>query len=482
MNPIDNPPLKNRRNHRSRRRAFLILITCVKFLFDTLAISMAAIFSYQNRFENSNGIQPTNSALQNLPYAELLLIICLGWLITLYFSEYSNTHRQSILYLDPLKLVRPSVTYFFAIGFLSFMTKASFSRVIFFLLICSGLILLVISRVIFYVLVVRPLIKTKKISTRLFIVGRNSEEIDQYIDWILENQNLGYKVAGKLSCSEITYEWLTRFDRFFLKSRADEILVLPGLEGDHNFGKFIHYLDDLKVHVNWVPLNSGNFGYWQIPVVQEGSPFLTFKDSRLTIWQSCLKRIFDIVFSTVVLVLIFPFFLLISSLILISDGWPVLFFQKRIGKDGKTFNFIKFRTMVPNAEAKLLELQNSLGSDHILFKNKKDPRITPIGHFLRRYSIDELPQFINVLANNMSVVGPRPALPREVSNYSSTYERRLIAKPGITGPWQIGGRSDLDLTASVALDLNYLTDWSFTRDLWIILKTFKAIVSGRGAY
>jgi lipopolysaccharide/colanic/teichoic acid biosynthesis glycosyltransferase len=267
-----------------------------------------------------------------------------------------------------------------------------------------------------------------------------------------------------------------------LKSRADEILVLPGLEGDHNFGKFIHYLDDLKVHVNWLPLNSGNFGYWQIPVVQEGSPFLTFKDSRLTIWQSCLKRIFDIVFSTVVLVLIFPFFLLISSLILFSDGWPVLFFQKRIGKDGKTFNFIKFRTMVPNAEAKLLELQNSLGSNHILFKNKKDPRITPIGHFLRRYSIDELPQFINVLANNMSVVGPRPALPREVSNYSSTYERRLIAKPGITGPWQIGGRSDLDLTASVALDLNYLTDWSFTRDLWIILKTFKAIVSGRGAY
>jgi len=118
----------------------------------------------------------------------------------------------------------------------------------------------------------------------------------------------------------------------------------------------------------------------------------------------------------------------------------------------------------------------------VLFKNPEDPRITPIGKFLRKYSLDELPQFWNVITNTMSVVGPRPALPSEVNVYSSVYERRLIAKPGITGPWQISGRSDLDLRTSVALDLNYLINWSFTRDIWIILATVGTVVRGKGAY
>lgn len=474
--------LKMFQSQRNRRKYVIYLINCVKFMLDATAIGIGAALSFRNRFQNSGKVNPTNTALQNIPYAQLLIIISIGWLVTLYFSEYKNSNRQTILYLDPLKIVRPSVIYFFAIGFLSFMTKASFSRSIFFLHICSGIFLLVVSRILLFTFAVRPLIKTKRISTRLLIIGRTSKEIDQYVDWIIENQNLGYKVSGKLMCPEISFDWITKFDQFLLKNHTEEILILPGLEVDHNFIKFIHYLDDLKLHVNWVPLNSGNIGYWQIPVVQEGRPFLTFKDSRLTIWQICLKRIFDIIFSVFILILISPILLLISFLILFFDGLPILFFQKRIGKDGKKFNFIKFRTMVPDAELKLIDMQNSLGSKHILFKNKKDPRITPIGSFLRRYSLDELPQFINVLTNNMSVVGPRPALPREVSNYTSTYERRLIAKPGITGPWQIGGRSDLDLAASIALDLNYLTDWSFTRDLWIIIKTIKVVLSGKGAY
>jgi len=118
----------------------------------------------------------------------------------------------------------------------------------------------------------------------------------------------------------------------------------------------------------------------------------------------------------------------------------------------------------------------------VLFKSHNDPRITPVGKFLRKYSLDELPQFLNVLNNTMSVVGPRPALAREVNAYNSIYERRLIAKPGITGPWQISGRSDLDLQTSVALDLNYLINWSFTRDLWIIVSTVGAMFKGKGAY
>ena len=138
--------------------------------------------------------------------------------------------------------------------------------------------------------------------------------------------------------------------------------------------------------------------------------------------------------------------------------------------------------MIKNAD-KLVEVQlSSNSSKRDSSKQANDPRITKIGKILRKYSLDELPQFFNVVMGSMSVVGPRPAVPLEANQYNSLYERRLIAKPGITGPWQISGRSDLDLQTSISLDLNYLTNWSFTRDLWIIIATVGAVFRGKGAY
>ena len=195
-----------------------------------------------------------------------------------------------------------------------------------------------------------------------------------------------------------------------------------------------------------------------------------------------IKRIFDIAFSCIFILFFSPIFLLISLAILVADGQPIFYSQTRIGQNGVPFNFIKFRSMVTGAENLLSSVENTLGQGHVLFKNTSDPRVTRIGKVLRKYSLDEFPQFFNVLLGQMSVVGPRPALPKEVGIYSSLYERRLIAKPGITGPWQISGRSDLDLQTSVALDLNYLLHWSFTSDLWIILATVGAVLKGKGAY
>jgi len=167
---------------------------------------------------------------------------------------------------------------------------------------------------------------------------------------------------------------------------------------------------------------------------------------------------------------------------MINSGFPILYSSRRVGLDGKSFNFYKFRTMVKNADEMVSEVQNMHGKGHVLFKNPEDPRITKIGKLLRKYSLDELPQFWNVIKNDMSVVGPRPALAREVAVYNSIYERRLNVKPGITGPWQISGRSNLDLQTSTALDLNYLSNWSFTRDIWIIIATIGAVIKGKGAY
>jgi exopolysaccharide biosynthesis polyprenyl glycosylphosphotransferase len=299
---------------------------------------------------------------------------------------------------------------------------------------------------------------------------------------LIAHRTLGFTIASRLVCTEINSVWLEEFDRILRYKKITEVLMLPGMESDPNFSKFIHYCEDLDIHVNWIPLDSGNLGYWLIPSPQEGIPFLTFEKSEISLAWRVLKRSFDLLFASSLMILLSPVFIGIAIAVLISSGWPIFYSQKRVGLNGKTFKFYKFRSMIKDADKIVDEVENIHAKDHVLFKNRQDPRVTPVGRILRKYSLDELPQFLNVINNSMSVVGPRPALPSEVSIYNSIYERRLIAKPGITGPWQISGRSDLDLRTSVSLDLNYLVNWSFTRDLWIIVSTVGAVFKGKGAY
>jgi exopolysaccharide biosynthesis polyprenyl glycosylphosphotransferase len=349
-------------------------------------------------------------------------------------------------------------------------------------MLLSGLVYLILGRLITYFLILKPLILKKKVISKMMIVGRSAKDLNDHSEWIIENRNLGYSVVSRVICNQISSEWIEEFDRILRYKKIDEVLLLPGMESDKNFSKFIHYCEDLEININWIPLDSGNLGYWLIPTPQEGIPFLTFEKSAISIPWRIIKRTFDLLFASVFLVIFSPVLLLIAFLVLISSGYPVLYSQTRVGLNGKTFKFYKFRSMIKDADQRLLEVENIHKRDHVIFKNKEDPRITPIGRILRKYSLDELPQFFNVINGSMSVVGPRPALTREVTLYNSTYERRLNAKPGITGPWQISGRSDLDLQTSISLDLNYLTNWSFTRDLWIIIATVGAVFRGKGAY
>jgi lipopolysaccharide/colanic/teichoic acid biosynthesis glycosyltransferase len=160
----------------------------------------------------------------------------------------------------------------------------------------------------------------------------------------------------------------------------------------------------------------------------------------------------------------------------------VLFRQPRIGREGETFQMLKFRSMVVDAEARLAALRDQNEFDSVLFKMKEDPRITPLGRVLRRYSIDELPQLVNVLRGEMSLVGPRPPLSSEVDRYADDVHRRLLVRPGLTGLWQVSGRSGLSWDESVRLDLYYVDNWSMTSDLVIIAKTVRAVVGSSGAY
>jgi lipopolysaccharide/colanic/teichoic acid biosynthesis glycosyltransferase len=160
----------------------------------------------------------------------------------------------------------------------------------------------------------------------------------------------------------------------------------------------------------------------------------------------------------------------------------VLFRQTRVGANGEHYTIFKFRSMVADADARLQELLAHNEGSGLLFKMRHDPRVTPVGRWLRRFSLDELPQLLNVLTGSMSLVGPRPPLPHEVERYDTSIRRRLLVKPGLTGLWQISGRSDLSWEESVRLDLRYVENWSLALDLLILWKTASAVVHSRGAY
>jgi exopolysaccharide biosynthesis polyprenyl glycosylphosphotransferase len=198
--------------------------------------------------------------------------------------------------------------------------------------------------------------------------------------------------------------------------------------------------------------------------------------------RQVLKDLFDRSLAALVLVLLSPLMLAIALAIRFSDHGPALFTQTRVGKDGRPFKIYKFRTMVVDAEARLAALREQNEHDGVLFKMRKDPRITALGAHLRKWSLDELPQLFNVLLGEMSLVGPRPALPDEAARYADHVRRRLVVKPGVTGMWQVNGRSNLSWEESVRLDLRYVENWSLALDLQILWKTFWVIFSGSGAY
>jgi len=214
-----------------------------------------------------------------------------------------------------------------------------------------------------------------------------------------------------------------------------------------------------------------------------GLPLLHVEEPEFSGARRVVKGAVDRVIAGVALLLFAPLLLAIGVGIRLSSRGPAIFRQIRIGKDGEEFTMLKFRTMVVDAESRKAELAraNERG-DGLLFKIRRDPRITPIGRMLRRFSLDELPQLVNVLLGDMSLVGPRPPLPEEVALYEADVRRRLLVKPGLTGLWQISGRSDLTWDESVRLDLRYVENWSLTLDFMILWKTAFAVARSAGAY
>lgn len=213
-----------------------------------------------------------------------------------------------------------------------------------------------------------------------------------------------------------------------------------------------------------------------------GLPLLHVEQPHFTGWRRTVKRATDLALSSFGLLVTSPVFLFTAAAIKLGDSGPVFFRQTRVGIDGSTFTMLKFRTMHVDAEDRLAELREQNPHIGVLFKMADDPRITRVGKFLRKYSLDELPQLLNIVAGSMSLVGPRPPLPAEVDTYEDAARRRLLVTPGLTGLWQVSGRSLLSWEESVRLDLRYVENWTFVLDLLIIWKTFFAVMAKRGAF
>jgi exopolysaccharide biosynthesis polyprenyl glycosylphosphotransferase len=214
----------------------------------------------------------------------------------------------------------------------------------------------------------------------------------------------------------------------------------------------------------------------------EGLPLIHVEIPQFDGGKHLLKRAFDIAVSSIALVVLLPLFAAIAIAVKLDSDGPVLFRQERVGRNGKTFQMLKFRSMYDSASERLDGLLAQNEGAGLLFKMKDDPRVTAVGRVLRKHSLDEFPQLLNVLAGDMSLVGPRPPLPREVLSYEGSVHRRLFIRPGLTGMWQVNGRSDLNWEESVRLDLYYVENWSLIGDLVIMWRTLRVLIHPVGAY
>ncbi len=265
----------------------------------------------------------------------------------------------------------------------------------------------------------------------------------------------GADIVAVLACPELDAEALRRL-AWELEKTGTELMVAPAL------------MDVAGPRTTIRPI--------------DGLPMLHVEHPEFTGVRRLAKGLIDRFLAFLALVFLAPLMAVIAVLIRGTSAGPAMFRQVRVGRDGQTFVLYKFRTMHNDAEQRLAELLALNESDGLLFKMRDDPRITRVGRVLRRYSLDELPQLFNVIAGQMSMVGPRPPLPGEVAQYLADTHRRLVVKPGMTGLWQVSGRSDLSWEDSVRLDLRYVENWSLTSDFMIMLRTVSAVVRSSGAY
>ncbi len=323
---------------------------------------------------------------------------------------------------------------------------------------------------------------------RILIIGAGSigRELEEQIR---SYQHLGLTLVGfldddpeKMKSMPNVLGNLNQAREIILKNDVDDVVFALPNWAYNRINTLVADLHDLPVKV-WVIPDYFSLALHRATVVEfAGLPMLDLRAPALTDYQRMMKRTFDLIITLITLIPALPLMGVIALLISITNPGPILFRQKRVGENGKIFEMLKFRTMVTNAEELKYLVEKIDSEGHILHKHPNDPRVTPIGRILRRFSLDELPQLFNVLKGEMSLVGPRPELPSLVEQYEPWQRKRFAVPQGITGWWQVNGRSDRPMHLNTEDDLYYVQNYSILLDIQILLMTLWAVLNGRGAY
>ena len=416
------------------------------------------------------------------------LVVAIGlivaWFVALTLNDTRSDRVVGVGLAEFKRVFDATLMLFGGIAIAAFVLNLQILRGFLVVALPIGMVLLLVSRA-FWRRWLRAMRSNGAYSARVLLVG-SAASTAYLAKELARSSGSGYKVVGfwipeSASAEDAQDEDFTvrSITRALDEYRADTVVIT---------GSDALPVDRVK-QISW-SLESGRRHLVMAPSIADiagprihmrpvaGLPLLHVETPRFSTGQKVLKRSFDIVSVSALIALLSPVLIGVALAVKLTSPGPVLYRQERIGYRGETFRMLKFRSMRPNADQELAALLSAQGTSTTpLFKIKNDPRITPIGRVLRKYSLDELPQLFNVLGGSMSLVGPRPQIAAEVALYSNAAKRRLLARPGITGLWQVSGRSTLDWDQTVRLDLYYVENWSLSGDLGILFKTVKAVAA-----
>ena len=465
-------------------------------LIDLVAVTTAVGIAQAVRF-GSSSVNAAVAVVRGITYTEISIALAIGWMAALAINGARSTRVIGSGIEEYRRVWWATISTFGTVAIISMLFKLEIARGYLLIALPVGVVLLLTSRWIARRVVVRARTKHGKCITRLLVVGSPQAVRDLTLGFS-RAPGSGYDIVGACVPGQYARDSIgvpgigavpvlgdeSAVAQAVVASRAHAVAVAAS-EQLHGTGlrELSWELERLDVDLLVAPgvIDVAGSRLHMRPVA--GLPLIHIEKPQYNGAKQFQKHAFDFTFSGLALLCGLPLLLLIALAVKLSSRGPVFYRQKRIGLNGEPFEMIKFRTMVVGADAMLEEIAHLNESDSgVLFKIRKDPRVTPLGRFLRKYSLDELPQFINVFTGQMSVVGPRPPLENEVASYDDHTMRRLLVKPGITGLWQISGRSDLSWEDSVRLDMFYVENWSIMADVVIALKTARVVFNHAGSY
>ncbi len=469
-------------------RRFKLLFTFLQVPIDLAMVWAAFLLAYWVRTQNILAAPPATYMMPWPEYVQLTGAIALGWVTVFALTGlYNPKSHEGLVQIWQRVFIAVSVSLALFIVVLFGFKESFFSRLITAYVWVIAMVLVFLGR---WLLKYSQwwLAKAGLAKEYIVVVG-STPEIEEVKKFYAKRMAI-----IKTLSSEALHE-VADLEALIDKSQTDQVIVAGELLTSNGLGiDLINFCEINGIRFRYLPNITELHALHVVSDVLEGYPIIELRPTPLDGWGRIVKRVFDFVFSALGIIILSPVMIIIALLIRRDSSGPALFIQRRPGQFGTEFNFYKFRSMHTHlstgkqyggeqAETVLNELRTAHNeASGPMFKMKNDPRVTKIGRFIRRTSLDELPQLFNVLNGEMSLVGPRPPLTNEVAEYDRQQLRRLMVKPGITGIWQISGRSDSSFEEYLRLDMYYIEHWSLWLDIQIILKTIWAVVTRKGAY